>query len=247
MSAWHEQEDFWELFAPSMFHEQRWANTPADITNALTLMNLPDGVAVLDLCCGPGRLSLELVRRGYRVTGVDRTAAYLQEARTRAQAEGLEIEFAQDDMRTFCRPEAFEGAINLYTSFGYFEDPAEDRQVVANLFRSLKPGGALVMEMMGREPLARIFRGAHWHEMDGVLYLEEPKVTRNWTWIENRWIVIKDGVRRDFSLSHRLYSGGELYSLLTDVGFDPVEIYGDLTGAPYDHTARRLVALARKP
>jgi len=46
-------------------------------------------------------------------------------------------------------------AINLFTSFGYFEDPADDLQVARNLHESLKPGGKLVMEMMGKEVLAR--------------------------------------------------------------------------------------------
>lgn len=46
-------------------------------------------------------------------------------------------------------------AINLFTSFGYFEDPAEDLRVAKNLHESLKPGGKLVMEMMGKEVLAR--------------------------------------------------------------------------------------------
>jgi hypothetical protein len=64
--------------------------------------------------------------------------------------------------------------------------------------------------------------------------------------MENRWIVIKDGQRKEFQLSHRLYSAAELSGLFKDCGFGSVEVYGDLDGAPYDHEAKRLVVVARK-
>ena len=76
-------------------------------------------------------------------------------------------------MREFVRPEAFDAAINLFTSFGYFEDPAEDLQVAKNLFHSLKPGGALVMDLVGKEVLSRIFLPRDWQELaDGSLFLQ---------------------------------------------------------------------------
>ncbi len=151
-------------------------------------------------------------------------------------------------MRNFCRPEAFDAAINLFTSFGYFEDPAEDRQVIANFFASLKPSGRLLMDMAGKEVLARVFRERDWQEEeDGTLFLEERRITRNWGWIENRWIAIRGERRVEFQLGHRLYSAVELTALLADVGFIDLSVYGSLAGAPYDHTAHRLVVLARKP
>ncbi|HZO86894.1 MAG TPA: class I SAM-dependent methyltransferase [Chthonomonadaceae bacterium] len=245
MTDWYDLDAFWEATAPMMFDEKRWAATAAEVDQVLTLLGLEPGTAILDLCCGPGRHSLELARRGYQVTGVDRTAAHLEKARAQAEVEGLNVEFVQEDMRRFCRPEAFGGAINLFTSFGYFEDPADDGQVIANLRRSLKPGGTLVMDIVGKEVLARNFRERFWEEKEGVLLLQEPKISRFWSWIDGRWIVIQGNARREFTVSHRLYSGAELYALLKEYDFRDVEIYGDLSGSPYDHTARRLVAVAR--
>jgi hypothetical protein len=60
---------------------------------------------------------------------VDRTTTYLETARERAAAEGLVVEWLQADMRQFVRPGAFDVAVNIYTSFGYFADPEEDRRV----------------------------------------------------------------------------------------------------------------------
>ena len=148
--VWHEDDEFWKVFAPHMFTEDRWDATPAEVDNLLSLLALRPGAAVLDLCCGPGRHSLELARRGFCVTGVDRTESYVQEARERAARDELGVEFVEDDMRRFCRPDAFDAAIMMYTSFGYFEDPAENRQVLANVCRSLRDGGVLLIETMGK-------------------------------------------------------------------------------------------------
>lgn len=246
MVVWHEQDGFWETVP--IFSEHSWENAPQQVTDVIALLGIEPGMAVLDLPCGVGRHSLELARRGFSVTGVDRTAAYLQTASEKAAGEGLELELIRADMREFSRPEHFDAALNLYTSFGYFEDPAEDCLVAQNLFRSLKPGGALVMEMMGKEVLARIFRPRDWQELtDGSFFLEHRKVSHDWTWMENRWILLRpDGQRSEFAVEHRIYDGSGLRSLLLDAGFASVQLYGGLAGEPYDTKASRLVAVARK-
>jgi SAM-dependent methyltransferase len=246
MQTWHESDDFWETFAPMMFGEARWQAVPIEIDQIIARLGLEPEAAVLDLCCGPGRHSLEMARRGLRVTGVDRTAAYLAKARRQAEEEGLQIEFVEADMRHFTRENAFDGALIMYTSFGYFEDPAENLGVLANVCHSLKPGGALIIEMMGKEVLARIFQPRSWSEQDGMLFLEQRTLGKDWSWIKNRWILIREGERRAYEISHWLYSAAELRGMLVDCGFRQVDCFGSLEGAPYDQDARRLVAVARK-
>jgi SAM-dependent methyltransferase len=243
---WHEEDDFWETFAPFMFGEQRWASTAAEIDHILTMLDVAPGAEILDLCCGPGRHSLELARRGLTVTGVDRTATYLDEARRQADSEGLSVEFLQDDMRRFKRGGAFNGALLMFTSFGYFDDPAENRQVLKNIYHSLKDGGQLILDTMGKEVLASKFREKDWHEQEGVIVLQEHKVSRNWSRLESRWIALRGMSRYEFKVAHWIYSAAEISSLLKECGFKSVDIYGDLEGDPYDQNARRLVVVGRK-
>ncbi len=246
MTVWHERDDFWETMP--MFSERLLVEASREVDVLIALLGIEPGATILDMPCGVGRHSLELARRGFAVTGVDRTAAYLQIAREGAVTGDLDLEFVQADMRTFVRPAAFDVALNLWTSFGYFEDPAEDRQVAENFYRSLKAGGSLLMEMMGKEVLARVFLPRDWQELpDGSFYLQERKVSRDWTWAENRWILLRpDGRRHEYSVTHRIYDGAGLRALLLDVGFAQVDLYGSLAGEPYDVEARRLVAVARK-
>jgi SAM-dependent methyltransferase len=245
---WHEDDSLWETWGPLMFTPQKIADAVEEVTKIIKLLNIQPGSSILDLCCGIGRHSLELARRGYQVTGVDRTRGYLDKARKQSKEEGLNIEFVQGDMRLFSRPDAFNNVISMFTSFSYFEDPQEDKRVVENVYKSLKVGGGFIIHMHGKETLAKIFTERDWNEYkdDGVIVLQERKVSKNWSWMENRWIMLKGSERIEHELSHRLYAGSEIAALLHDCGFNRVDVYGDLEGNPYDHTARMLVVVGYK-
>ncbi|MBM3268498.1 MAG: class I SAM-dependent methyltransferase [Candidatus Sericytochromatia bacterium] len=246
-TPWHQDDGFWHGTQAQMFTEQRWEAADGEIEQILTLTGATAPGPILDLCCGPGRHALALARRGFRVTGVDRTGKYLAEAAARAAEASLDVEWIQSDMREFERPGAFHAVINMFTAFGYFADPGDDRRVVENVYRSLVPGGAFLLEMAGKEVIARIFQARSWHEEpDGTLVLEERRVAPGWGWIDNRWIHVKGAERVEFHVGHRLYSAAELTGLLSACGFARTAVFGDLAGAPYDTAARRLVAIGWK-
>jgi len=246
LKPWYERDSFWHTWASFMFSRERWENAAEEVTNLVKLMQIKPGVSILDLCCGPGRHSLEFARRGFSVTGVDRTKKYLEEAVKRAKKQRLNVKFVQKDMRKFCRPGKFDAALNLFTSFGFFENKKDDQLVARNVYRSLKDGGVFVVDLMGKEIMARIFRERDWQEVGGTIMLEERKISKDWSWMENRWMLLKDGRIREFRFSHRPYSAAELTGLLADCGFSKTEVYGSLSGAPYDHQAKRLVVVASK-
>lgn len=245
--AWHDDDAFWQDFDPVMFDAERLAAAPGEVAALLALVGTRPPGHALDLCCGPGRHAVELARTGFEVTAVDRTAAYLERARARADEAGVQVEWVQDDMRRFVRPRSFDLAVNLFTAFGYFEDAAEDRQVLDNLRQSLRPGGSLVMDLMGKEVLAREFRTRDWDRLaDGTLILEERELQRSFSWIRNRWTLLRQDRTAQVIVEHRLYAASELERLLLDVGFDQVRSFGNLQGAPYDQHAERLVIVARR-
>src|SRR5262245_21167661 len=131
MSSWFDDDTFWESLDWFLFSEFRTAEmTSVEANQIVKLLRPASNSSILDLCCGPGRHCLEFARRGFRVTGVDRTVRYLELARKRARDQGLDIEFVQRDMRAFKRSEHFDLALNLFSSFGYFEDHNDDLQVL---------------------------------------------------------------------------------------------------------------------
>lgn len=245
MTTWHEDDDFWHTAIGPMLRA-RLAKASEEVAALLDLVGAEPPATVLDLGCGIGRHALEFARRGFEVTGVDRTEGFLDEARRRAEDEGLYVELVQEDMRRFRRPGAYDLAVNLLTSFGYFEDPEDDRRIVQNVHDSLKGGGVFVLDMMGKENLARIFTPRDWEEKDGEIRLYERRITDSWAWIENRWILLRNGEKKEFTLGHRLYSASELSRLLRECGFASMDVYGSLKGAPYDNAAERLVVIGRR-
>ncbi len=246
VKPWHEDDSFWQTWGPFMFGAQRIADAVEEVTKIAKLLNIQPGASILDLGCGIGRISLEFARRGFRVTGVDRTIRYLEQARQQAEKENLNVEFIHSDMRAFMRPDAFDSVVSMYTTFGYFENQADDRRVVNNIYISLKPAGTVLIDIHGKETLAKIFQERQWSEREGAILLQEHKVIQNWSWMQTRWILLKGNDRIESNFSHRLYSGTEMAALLTGCGFSRADIYGSFDGIPYDHLARRLVAVGRK-
>ncbi|GAI45550.1 unnamed protein product, partial [marine sediment metagenome] len=216
----------------------RWEQAPEEVENIISLLGIKKGKKILDLCCGVGRHSIEFARRGYHVTGVDITTEYLNQARRKARKVKVKIEFIKDDMRRFYRENSFDAVVNLFTSFGYFENQEDDYRVVQNIYDSLKKGGVFLVEIMGKEVLARIFQKRDWYEINGLIVLEERETDKNWEYIKSRWILIKGKNKKEFTITLRLYSALELMNLFKNVGFRKVKAYGDLAGAPYDHTAK---------
>ena len=247
MPAWYDDDDFWMAFYPAMFPETQWASAGDEVASALNLLALNTSAQVLDFCCGPGRHAIAMAALGHRITGVDRTAAYLEIGKGKAREAGVDVAFEQADVRDFRRVAEFDAAISLFTSFGYFQDPRDDQKVLTNVHASLKPGGKLLMDMSGKEVIARAFQPVSWSEPEpGVLVLQERRVRDGWEGIENRWMLIRDGERIEKRFFIRLYSGIELKAMMLSAGFSHVDIYGTLEGDPYDQKARRLVAVGVK-
>jgi len=243
---WHEYEAFWRAWRDWGFNEELLDEAGPEVEQIAVLAGVEAGARVLDAACGFGRHSVAFAQRGFQVTGVDRVASYLDEARERVQAEGLDAEFILSDLRTFQSPDPFDLAVNCMTAFGYFEDQADNVRVMQTLCDALKPGGALVMDLMGKEVLARVFQVRDWTERNGVFLLQERKVERGWSWMNDRWLYITPDGQHEFPVCLWLYSAQELTDMARGVGFSEATAYGDFEGNPYDHEAKRLVMVARK-
>jgi len=240
-----------------MFDDAHWKEVPAvaDAVTRLANFNLygetsPTTITsnpkVLDVCCGFGRISAELAKRGFSVTGVDITESYLQTAKEEADLEKLDIEYIKADAREFVRPDFFDLAVNLYISFGYFENKEDDLLMVRNAYKSLKNGGSFIIETLGKEIAVRDFVEAEWFERAGFTVLTKYEALDSWTFLKNRWILIKDGKRIERVFAQRLYSASELRDLMLEAGFSKVEIYGDWDETPYDRRAAKLIVIGRK-
>lgn len=244
---WFSEEAFWERFAPVVFDEDRWSEVPAvaDGIERLTGVSASDRPRALDLCCGTGRITVELALRGYRMTGVDFQKTYLAAARESAEDEGVEVELIHADVRGFSRPSYYDLGMVLYFSLGYFPDPGDDLVFLRNARASLRDGASFVVESIGKELAARDFLPAEDFERGGFQVHTEVQPIDGWASLRNAWTITRGSERFERTFEQRLYSGAELRRLLMEAGFGRVDLYGEWDGAPYDHRARVLIAVAR--
>ena len=261
MKKWFEDTEFWEHFAPIMFDEVHWAEVP-DVVDAIIRLcsynsygetsqkiwhePLTSKPKILDLCCGLGRISTALALTGFDVTGVDITESFLKTAKEDAKAENLNIEYIHADSRLFVRPEYFDSIVNLYISFGYFQDKDDDLKVLRNVYDSLKKSGTFIIETLGKEIAVKNFIESEWFERAGCKVLTEYEPLDSWTFLKNRWILLKDGKTIEKTFTQRLYSASELREILKQAGFQKIDIIGDWDETPYDHRARMLIAVCQK-
>ncbi len=244
---WFEDESFWTAIYPFLFSKARFEAAEKHLDDILNLVGVDSG-SVLDLCCGPGRFAIPLAQRGFQVTAVDRSPFLLGKGAERAAQWNPDIEWVEKDMRGFERPASFDLVLNLNTSFGYFDDKDEDVRVLRRIFGSLKPGGRLVMDIIGKEKLARIFQPTTSEKLeDGTLMVQRHEIFDEWSRIRNEWIIIKGPEVRTFEFHHTVYSGQELKDRLLAVGFGDVKLYGSFEGEEYGRESNRLVAVARRP
>jgi SAM-dependent methyltransferase len=243
---WFENDDFWRTFYGYMFSAERFAAAPDEVARILALTKCSGG-SVLDLCCGPGRHSVEFAKAGFQVTGVDKSTFLLERAREHVSRAGVAVEFIQEDMRNFLRPASFDLACSMFTSFGYFTEPDEDLHVLRNIQQSLKDNGVFILETLGKERLARVWQNTMSTDLgDGSWMVHRTQVRDDWTRVHSNWTLLKDGRSQDFTFEHTVYSGRELKERLLASGFKRVQLFGSLMGTPYDLEAVRLVAVAHK-
>lgn len=242
---WHRDERFWSAMRDGIFEPHRWAAAETEVTQLLRLLELPAHAAVLDMPCGPGRHLIHLAARGLRVTGVDLTQSYLDEAQRRLSDSGLSAELVRADMREVRRPAGFDAVLHLYSSFGYFDDPLDDLRLLRNMRESLRARGSAVLELAVLDGLVLDPAQAHALE-DGSAIVESASRYDSSGVLERDWEAREpSGARRRWRAKHRMYRVSELEQLLGGAGFTSIRVFGGFDGSAFVPDAGHAVLIAR--
>lgn len=153
---WFINENFWKDMYDWLFPPERFETACQEVEKIIELTNVQSG-HVLDLCCGPGRHTYEFAKRGFFVTAVDVSEFLLSKAKEHC-SQFTNVRFIHADMRDFVEPNHFDLVINMFTSFGYFENQEDNLKVLENIKKNLREDGKLLMEMASKEVVLKNYR-----------------------------------------------------------------------------------------
>jgi SAM-dependent methyltransferase len=240
--------EWWEEFFDGdwpAIHADMWTAEQTRSQADLVARLLGDPGPVLDVPCGEGRLSRELARRGFAVTGIDLSSELLEMAAAQADREGLEIEWVREDMREIDRPGQFSGAVCWWGSFGYFDDDGNNA-FLRSMVGALAPGGRFVLDTPCLETILPRFERRGWQSAGDHFTLEERRYDPATGRIESEWTLVVDGRTSRRHSSFRLYSYSQLLGMLALAGFGRVEGIDPSTDEAFAFGSNALTLIATK-
>lgn len=246
MSDWYEKsfgDDYLRIYRHRDRHE-----AVHQIKIMIDWLNLPEGSRVLDLCCGAGRHALALAEAGFRMTGIDLSARLLSEAREADQDR--QVTWIESDMRRL--PEEvtlqgkFDAVVNLFTSFGYFEEDEEQLNVLRQIQRVLKPRGRFMIDLLNEGYVRENLIAYSEREVDGVSISETRRLMNGFVVKEIHIEEAGAPIRRYWERV-KLYTLPAMENMLKEAGLRIDQVYGDYEENVYDaRQSPRMIVVGRQ-
>ena len=250
----HDEAEWFEEWFRSDFYvklyshrDQEEAEACVDLVLRSTdLDGLPHtGMNALDLACGPGRHAIVLAKRELNVTAVDLSPTLLSIARRSAEEAGVDIRFIRSDMREIEFQGEFDLVLQLFTSFGYFEERSDDALVLQRVRSALRNGGYYALDLINERRLRETLVPLSIREFDGMEIREERRLVNER--VEKRIeIPTSDGETHEFIESVRLYSPETIEGMLYDAGLAPLHWFGSYEGERFNpETSERMLVVCK--
>ncbi len=204
----------------------------------------PPRSTILDVGCGRGRHAIRLAERGYEVTGLDLSPRSLEVARRRASEAGVHVDFVEGDMRDRVCAECFDGAVNLFTAFGYFENEVDHGRAITAIAASIKPGGWFFQDFLNPS-FVRKRMVTEDRRTDGDVEIVQRRSLGDGR-IRKEIVLRHDGEAYEFHESVRLLEHADFERLYGAAGLSIIATYGDYDGHFFTAESPRMIMLSRK-
>ncbi|MDF1700189.1 MAG: class I SAM-dependent methyltransferase [Planctomycetota bacterium] len=215
-------------------------------------LGLDVGGRILDVGCGGGRYARALADYGMRVTGVDLSEELLEVAREKSPYLPGKPDFYRRDIRKLPFFGQFDGAVSMFTSFGYFDRREDDLAIFRGVHRGLISGGRFLVDFLNAEQVrATLVESEQRDDGKMIVDIERRIADGPFGPCVFKRIRAADAISgrslAEFEERVRLYTPDEVEALLSESGFALLgDRMGDVQGAPHDASAGRFVRLAER-
>ena len=204
------------------------------------------GSRLLDVPCGNGRHSLELAKRGYRMTGLDISEEFIEEARASCSAIGAQIELVLGDMRHVEGEAKFDGAFCVGNSFGYLEY-CDMEAFLNGVSRALKPEARFVVGTgIAAESILLNLKERTWYQVGDILFAIENHYQVEESCLDTDHTFVRDGKVETRQSKHWVYTVGEIRRMLERAGLTVQGLYSSLDCQPFTLGSHWLFVVAQK-
>lgn len=242
MNNWY-QESFGKDYL-TVYKHRDLKGAYHEVKQMVDWLLLSKGAHILDLCCGMGRHAMALTEFGYKVTGVDLSEVLLSEAKK--NDIGGSVEWLLSDMRKVQLERSFDAVVNLFTSFGYFENDQENERVLHEICRLLKPGGKYVIDFLNPGYVRNHFVPNSERQEQGLTICEARRIEDGF--VRKQIIISQEGTpERNYSEQVKLYDKRLFLDMLKRADLLVDEVFGGYDGQLYDQEqSPRMIFLGHK-
>ena len=229
------------------------ALTRLEVDVICELLSMKTSHKILDLCGGHGRHSFELCKRGFNAcTLLDYSQALIDIAQKKVKTHNFPMNLICCDARNIDLPaDNFDRVLIMGNSLGYIQQADADKEILAEAYRVLNPGGWLLVDVTDGEAVKKAFNTNAWHEIaDDTVVCRQREIHGNV--IRTRELVVskQEGLIRDRTYAVRLYERQSLQILLKKAGFDHIKLHTEfsphLFEGDYGFMNRRMLAVGQK-
>ncbi len=222
-------------------------NTEAEelIEFILGEVNIKEGASVLDAACGAGRHSKILLDKGFKVTGFDLSRTLLNIANNSFNSDAVNSSFVCADLRNTCFKNKFVMVVNLFTSFGYFEDDAENAKFIKDAYNLIFENGFYVFDYLNPAFVRNNLIPFSKKQIGKKLIIERRSIKNNR--VEKEITINNSTEIKKFKESVKLYSFEQVQSIFTEAGFNLYKAFGDYTGSQFNkNNSSRMLLIFKK-
>jgi len=205
-----------------LYKDRDYAEAQLFMDNITDYLNLPDQAKILDLACGKGRHSVYLNQLGFDVTGADLSENSIAEAK---KSENETLHFCVHDMREPFDGLQFDAVFNLFTSFGYFENDADNVKTLMAIRDSLSEYGFGVIDFMNVDHVVRNLVPSETKTVDGIDFHIKRFYTDGHIYKEIDFE--DDGCQYHFTEKVQALTLSDFETMMESADINLLEVFGD--------------------